>query len=397
MSKSTTSYTMLQPETLTLLRTMFPHTALKRNYLNHAATSPMSSRIMNIMTAYFIERSSGVLDNYVNDLPKVAECRMLIRRLINAEGTDRIAFVPNTSEALNIVASGLPWKTGDRILLNNLEFPANVYPYLHLKRHGVEIDMIEGVDGTITPDRIEAALTPKTRLVGLSAVQYLSGFRADLEAIGSLLKSKGILFVVDAIQAIGAVQIDVQQMKIDALASGGHKWQMSPQGTGYLYLTHTVQERIKQQYLGWLSVEDPWHFNELDQPPASGARRYEGGTLNVPGIWGMHTALTTLLDFGMNQVEQQILGLTRELIDGFQNVDGVTIYSPLQDEHRAGIVTINIDDVNAKNVFAMLSAQNISTGLRQGKIRYSPHFYMTLEEMQGAIDATRECIGRSAR
>jgi selenocysteine lyase/cysteine desulfurase len=386
------------PHILARARNLYPHTALRKIYLNHAGTGPVSSKIMNAMSSYFIERSSGAIDTVSTDLPRMAECRMLIRRLINAEGTDRIAFTTNTSDALNIAAAGLPWKSGDRILLNRAEFPANVYPYHNLRTHGVEIDFLETPDGVVTPELIAGGIRERTRLVGLSAVQYLSGYRSDLAAVGEICRNRGILFVVDGIQAVGAVQIDVQGMKIDALAAGGQKWQMAGQGIGFLYVTEELQNRIRPAHFGWLGVREPMDYSNLRQDPADTARRFETGTQNIPGIWGMHAALSTLLEFGLKEIEDQIMKLTRTLIDGFRETDGVSMYSPDDDRQRAGIVTITLPDaVDPKNVFTMLAAQEITTGLRQSKLRYSPHFYMSQEEMEATIEATRESLVRSRR
>jgi len=386
------------PHILARARTLYPHTALRKIYLNHAGTGPISSKIMNAMSSYYIERSSGTIDSVAADLPRVAESRMLIRRLINAEGTDRIVFTSNTSEALNIAVAGLPWKSGDRILLSRCEFPANVYPYHNLRRHGVEIDFLDAPDGTVTPEMIAQGIRDRTRLVGLSAVQFLSGYRADLAAIGDLCRKKRVLFVVDGIQAVGAIQIDVQKMKIDALAAGGQKWQMAGQGIGFLYLTKEMQSSVVPVHFGWLGVREPMDYADLQQEPADSAQRFEGGTLNIPGIWGMHAALSTLLEFGPKEIEDQIMKLTRTLIDGFRTIEGVSVYTPDDDRQRAGIVTITFPpSVDPKNVFTILSAQEITTGLRQSKLRYSPHFYMSQEEMETTIEATRESLERSRR
>ena len=213
----------LPAATLQCARDLFPHVARGTVYLNHAGTSPLSSRVVEAMTRYLHERSEGMIETYQHDLPMVAECKESLRSLINAETPDRIALSANTSDAINIVAAGIPWTSGDRILLNTSEFPANVWPYLNLQRHGVRIDFIPAPDGRVTIDRILDRLTPRTRVLALSAVQFLSGYRADLETIGDICRSRGIIFAVDGIQAVGAARINVQKMKIDALAAGGQK------------------------------------------------------------------------------------------------------------------------------------------------------------------------------
>lgn len=374
------------------IRSLFPHTAKGIVYFNHAATSPLSTRVVDAMTRHLEERSYGKLDTYTIDMQQVAETRNVLHQLVHAESPERIAFTGNTSDALNIVASGLDWKAGDRVLLNDLEFPANVYPYLHLRRLGVEIETIKCPTGAITSEMIYEALTPQTRVVALSAVQFLTGYRADLATIGEICRHRGIIFAVDGIQAVGATDIDVQKMKIDALSAGGQKWQMGPHGTGFLYLTEELQARVHQKYLGWLGVYNPWNFFDYNQPLASSARRYENGTLNIPGIWGMHAAITTLLEYGMPKIQSHILALTQLLMDELQTIEGVKLISPIQASERAGIVTIQLPhDVSPNAVFETLQQRNIQIALREGKLRYSPHFYNTKEEVRFAVEATREC------
>jgi selenocysteine lyase/cysteine desulfurase len=386
---------LIPDQRLQQIRLLFPHTAKGIVYLNHAAVSPLSTRVLETTVGHLQDRSSGKIETWLDDLNQIDETKRCVQRLINAESHDRIAIVGNTSDALNIIAAGLDWKPGDRILLNDLEFPANVYPYYHLKNLGVEIDIICCPDGRVTAEAIYGALRPRTRLLALSAVQFLSGYRADLAVLGEICRSRGILFVVDGIQAAGAMRIDVQEMKIDALAAGAPKWQMGPQGIGFLYLTDEVQARIHQKYLGWLAVETPWNFFDYDQPLAASARRFEGGTINIPGMWGYYAALTMLLEFGTELIEGHVLALTQTLLEEFQNVGGVKIVSPTSLQERAGIVTIQPPEgVDPSAAFESLSNRKITISLREGKLRYSPHFYNSVEEMKSAAEATREVFSK---
>ncbi len=376
-------------------RSLFPHTAQGKIFLNHAGTSPLSVRVVAALTRYLTERSEGKLETYHDDLPMVAACRGFIQQLIHAESIERIALTANTTDAINIVATGIPWKSGDRIVLNTAEFPANVWPYLNLQRHGVRIQFIPTPDGRVTIDRILDYLKPGTRMLGLSAVQFLSGHRADLGTIGEICRSRGIIFAVDGIQAVGAVRINVQKMKIDALAAGGQKWQMAPHGTGFLYLTEELQSIIQQSSVGWLSVADPWDFYNFSQPLAAGARRYEGGSLIMPSLWGMHAALSTLLEFGMPAIERHLLHLTSMLMDGLATIPGVKVITPSDPDDRAGIVTISPPPgVDLKSVAARMSERRITIAVREGLLRYSPHFYCSPEDMEATIQVTREACSR---
>jgi cysteine desulfurase/selenocysteine lyase len=208
-----------------------------------------------------------------------------------------------------------------------------------------------------------------------------------------MCRGRGVLFAVDGIQAVGAVKLDVQGMKIDALAAGAQKWQMGPHGSGFLYLTEDLQARIAQANLGWLSVEDPWSFYKYDQPLAPSARRYEGGSLNMPSLHGLHAALSTLLEFGPEAIENHILAVTEVLRKGLSGIDGLNVVTSYPDAERAGIVTVRLPDaVDSKEVFHQISRRNVFIALREGQLRYSPHFYNSPEEMRQAVDVTRECL-----
>jgi cysteine desulfurase/selenocysteine lyase len=388
---------LLPDDHLQQIRLLFPHISTGLIYLNHAAVSPLCSRVLDTIVNHLQERSSGKIETWPDDSSQIDETKRCVQRLINAESYERIALVGNTSEALNIIAAGLDWKPGDRILLNDLEFPANVYPYYHLKSLGVEIDIIHCPDGRVTSEAIYAALRPRTRLLALSAVQFLSGYRADLAVLGEICRSRGILFIVDGIQAAGAMSLDVQEMRIDALAAGAAKWQMGPHGIGFLYLTEELQARIHQKYLGWLAVETPWNFFNYDQPLATSARRFEGGTINIAGMWGYYAALTMLLEFGVDRIQGHILALTQALIDQFQTIDGLKIYTPTSIHERAGIVTIQPPEgVDPSAAFDSLLNRRIIISLREGKLRYSTHFYNSVEEVKAATEATREVFQQAA-
>lgn len=384
---------MLPPQALERARALFPLTTRGMIYLNHAGTSPLSTRVVSAMTGYLRDRSEGRIETYHSDIAMVSETRALVAKLINAGSPDRIAFCPSTTDAINIIASGIPWKAGDRILLNSAEFPANVWPFLNTRRFGVVIDTLTCDRGEVTPELMERAMSPRTRLAALSAVQFLSGYRADIAAIAGVCRNRGVVFAVDAIQAVGAVRIDVQKMNIDGLSAGGQKWQMSPHGSGFLYVTPELQEQIQQASLGWLGVRDPWQFYNFTQPVAETARRYEGGSQVMPSLWGMHAALSTLLEFGMAEIESHILALTGILIDRLSRIEGDTVITPADPARRAGIVTCEPPpDVDPEALCSLLARENIIVAVREGKIRLSPHFYNTAEEMERTVESFARAI-----
>jgi selenocysteine lyase/cysteine desulfurase len=365
-------------------RSLFPVIKTGTVYLNHAATSPLSTKVVAAVNKYLDERSETRVDNFGSQIGIAKETKEYIARLINST-PDRIAFCDNTSNAINILASGMEWSDGDRIILNDMEFPANVYPFLNLKRRGVEVDFVKSRGGKILPEDIEAALTNRTRLVSISHVQFLSGYRADLESIGELCRQHGILFSVDAIQSAGVIPIDVQRMEIDFLATGGQKWLMAPQGIGFAFVSEKTQAMLNQAYLGWTSIRNFFgDFTRYRMDPDENARRYENGTLNQIGILSLHETLATLLDVGIDQIEEHILDLGDHLIAELHKF-GAPIFVDGERSERAGIISVKVDD--ADRMFARLSKAKIEVSVREGWIRVSPHFYNTESDILAFVDA----------
>ncbi|MDD8019439.1 MAG: aminotransferase class V-fold PLP-dependent enzyme, partial [Bacteroidota bacterium] len=261
-------------------RSWFPHIHTGKIWLNHASVSPLSTRVNDVVGEYMSNRTSGDIDIYHFAMQSSKQTKENLATLIHAT-PDRIGFVGNTSEGLNILAQGLEWKSGDRILLNDIEFPTNVVPFLNLKRVGVEIDFVKSRNGEITLEDIEALITPRTKVLSVSFVQFLSGFKVDLAALGELCKRHQIIFCVDSIQGLGVAPLDVQEAQIDFLSNGGQKWLMGMMGLGFIYITKELQDRIHQRHAGWTSNRNFFgdFFNyriDFDET----ARRYENGTQN---------------------------------------------------------------------------------------------------------------------
>ena len=364
-------------------RGLFPAIGAGTVYLNHAATSPLSTKVVAAVDDYLLERSETRVDNFGHLVKISNETKESIAKLIKST-PDRIAFCDNTSNALNILAAGLEWRQGDRIILNDIEFPANVYPFLNLKRRGVEVDFVKSRVGRVLPEDIEAAMTDRTRLLSISHVQFLSGYRADLELIGSLCEKHGILFSVDAIQSAGVVPVDVQKMKIDFLAAGGQKWLMAPQGIGFAFVSERVQSMIHQAYLGWTSMKN--FFGDLTSyriEPDDTASRYESGTLNQIGILSLHETLSTLLETGIDKIEEHVLDLGDRLMIELDKI-GVPVFADGPRAERAGIVSVKVSDPD--RAFAQLSQSKVEVALRQGWIRVSPHFYNTESDILAFIN-----------
>ncbi|MFA6456995.1 MAG: aminotransferase class V-fold PLP-dependent enzyme [Bacteroidota bacterium] len=377
------------PASLESYRTLFPHLQTGKLWLNHAAISPLNNRTKHAVDQYLLNRSEGTIDDFPQIVQLSDNAKTEIGTLINAP-SERIGFVNNTSDGLNILANGIPWKNGDRILLNDSEFPTNVVPFLNLKRLGVEIDFVKSKNGEILLDDIAAAITPSTKLLSISFVQFLSGYVSDLAAIGTLCRTNGIIYCVDAIQGVGSTPIDVQQTKIDFLSCGGHKWMLSMMGLGYVYLTEEMQSRITQQFIGWTSNKH--YFSNLFDyrlDPDDSARRYENGAQNNAGIIAMGESAKLLNEVGISAIHQHLVTLTDHVI-AFADRVGIELFTPRQRATRTGIITLKIPQ--AQNVFDALNNRNIIVSLREGKIRISPHFYNTIADIETVCTAVKEVM-----
>lgn len=381
-------------ETLASYRDLFPHLRTGMLWLNHAAISPLNSRTKAAVDAYLLNRSEGTIDDFPSIVSLSKRTKERIGRLLNAP-PQRIAFTGSTSEGLNILANGIDWKSGDRILLNDIEFPANVVPFLNLQRFGVEIDFVKSVHGEVRTEDIAAAITPRTRLLSISFVQFLSGHRADLDAIGALCRQHHIIFCVDAIQGLGTTPIDVQRSGIDFLATSGHKWLMGMMGSGFIYLTEELQQQIHQAHLGWTSNSDYFsRFFDYRMDLENSARRYENGALNNAGIAALDASLAILEEAGVPNIREHLLDLTDRVI-AWADTRSIALAGPRAREKRAGIVTLLLPD--AERIFTTLTEQKIILSLRDGKIRLSPHFYCTADDIDRACTAISDAMKGGAQ
>lgn len=371
------------------IRTLFPHTSKGHTYLNHAAISPMSDRVKHAIEMFLQDRNIGSIDNFPKWMDLTEETRGLISELIGADNSERITFMGNTSDALSAVAEGLHWNEGDEIILNTMEFPSNIQPFRILENRGVKLIYLEpDEDGRITPEMIESAITPKTKMISISFVQYLNGFRADLKSIGEICKSNNIFFVVDGIQGLGAFDLDVKESHIDALASGAHKWLMSPMGIGFLYLSEKLAEQLKPAKTGWLSVEVPWEMSNFKQPWLPVSKHLETGTYNTIGIVGLNASLKNLLEIGIQTVQNEILQLSEYLMSNLSDQTGVKLLTPKSNDEHAGIVTFKLrSDESADEIVENLKSKQITISARNGCIRISPHYYNTKDELQRVLDS----------
>ncbi|RMH64739.1 MAG: aminotransferase class V-fold PLP-dependent enzyme [Calditrichaeota bacterium] len=368
-------------------RPLFPF-LVNKLYFNHAAVSPLSTDVRDRMDWFVNERCFGEIEFYEDVLNMREQTRASIARLIHAEAQN-IAFTGNTSEGFNWLVNGLEWREGDEIILTDMEFPANVYPFLNLESRGVKVLFIKNRNGMIDPEDIRRAITPRTRLVSVSFVEFLNGFRNDLAAISALCREHDVLFSVDAIQGMGVIPLDVSAWPVDFLSCGGHKWLMGPMGAGFMYIAPGLLKQLKPVFAGWLSVKNAWDFFDYKLDWEDDARRFEYGTQNFLGIAGLGAAIDLLLRAGVPSIEQHVLILGQQIVDGMTDL-GFTFLGSADPAHWSGIYSFRHEQ--AEKVYTFLRERRIFTSLREGAIRIAPHFYNSREDIVELLDTCDKAL-----
>ncbi len=353
-------------------------------HLNHAAVSPWPQRTIHAVQRFAEENGEIGSRHYEGWLKIEAQLRGQLQTLTGAATSDEIALLKSTSEALSVVAYGMDWSSGDEIIISNQEFPSNRIVWESLKPLGVEIVTVD-ISAPGNPEqRIIEALTPRTRLVSVSSVQYATGLALDLTRIGSACRANGVAFCVDAIQSIGVKPFDVQACQADFVMADGHKWMLGPEGLALFYCRREWLERLSLKQFGWHMVEHMGDFDRRDWQPAGSARRFECGSPNMLGIHALHASLSLILQKGIDYIFQAVSVNIQYLIDNIDNNNGI-ILSATEPERRAGIVTFRLEGDDLEARYRHLQKHGVLCALRGGGIRFSPHFYTSRAVLDKAL------------
>jgi selenocysteine lyase/cysteine desulfurase len=348
-------------------------------YLNHAAVAPLSRRAAQAMKHLAEDACAYGSLHYDKWLAAYEGVRVAAARLINALPAE-IAIVKNTSEGISTVATGIDWRPGDKVVAFLEEFPANYYPWKRLERQGIRVEWLSVADPL---ERIDAACAG-ARLLAISFVQYLSGYRADLEAIGEICHRRGCWFFVDAIQGLGAFPLDVRRARIHALAADGHKWLLGPEGCGVLYIRRDLQDQVEPTEFGWTNVAGYADYSSRDRALRPDAGRYECGTLNTIGCFGLRAAIELLLEIGVERIAPQVQSLGDRIAEGVR-AKGYEVMGERSPATGSGIVSFRRQDVDSHLIVRNLRETGIIAAPRQGWVRTSPHFYVSPEEIGRVI------------
>jgi selenocysteine lyase/cysteine desulfurase len=359
-------------------------------FFDHAAVAPISGPACDAL----MEWAADVVENgAVHErrwLKRIEEVRSLVGQLVNADPLD-IAFIKNTSEGIGIVAEGLPWRSGDNVVTAAEEYPANIYPWLNLASRGVETRLVPSKAGRIPLDDIRAAMDGRTRLLTLSHVEFSSGYRHDLAALGELCRERGVYFFVDAIQGLGVLPLDVRALPIDFLAADGHKWLLGPEGAGIFYIRRELVDRLHAVDIGWNSVVGARNFSKIDFRLKPHAGRWESGSLNVGGISALGASLQLLLRLGLPAISARVLELTDAVCEGVQRL-GLEVYSSRTDAEKSGIVSVAIPGTDPGKLVRSCREANIVINQRAGRLRVSPHFYNSADEIEHLLQTLRALL-----
>ncbi|HSS76550.1 MAG TPA: aminotransferase class V-fold PLP-dependent enzyme [Thermoanaerobaculia bacterium] len=357
-------------------------------YLNHAGMSPLPRRSAQRISdlAELVSRTGD--RRWLDRQAEVERVRGLAARLLGARQPHEVAFVENTSTALSMIAGGVDWRPGDNVVGAALEFPSNVYPWMQLADFGVEYRQVPEREGRIDPEELIGLMDSRTRMLALSWVQYASGFRSDLARLGAACRERDVLFVVDVIQGLGALELDVERDLVDVAAGSGHKWLLGTEGAGLLYVSDRVVDRLRPARSGWRSTRDIFQWADYDLTWAEGAKRFESGTLNVYGIVALGGSLEILQEAGAAAVEEQVLALTERAARGLKAL-GFSVVSSRTPGETSGIVTATHPRLDPQDLVKRLGERDVVVAARAGRFRISPHFYNTEKEID-------RCLGEVA-
>ena len=359
-------------------------------YLNHAAVAPWPRRTEQAVQAFAEENARLGSKHYPRWMETEQRLRERLADLVNAPSPADIALLKNTSEALSVVAFGLDWQAGDNVVSSNEEFPSNRVVWEALGREGVALRQAD-LQGAQTPeDALFAQVDERTRLIAVSSVQYASGLQLDLRRIGEFCRQHGILFCIDAIQSLGAVQFDAQAVHADFVMADGHKWMLGPEGLALFYCRAELREELKLYQYGWHMTDAYVDFDRRDWRPADDARRFECGSPNMIGIHALEASLALLQGHGMENIEGRVLANARLLMDAIAASPSLELLTDARPGRHTGIVTFRHRERDNESLFKHLTAHGVMCAQRGGGIRFSPHYYTPQEKILQAVTLCEE-------
>jgi selenocysteine lyase/cysteine desulfurase len=371
------------------IRDLFPVVRAK-TYLNSAAMGPMPMSSVAAVAAQLDDVATGGATHLSEWAETKSRVRGMVAEMLCVKSDD-IAFTRNTSDGLCAVASGIDWNAGDNIVSFANEFPANYYPWRKVSEdHGVELRLCPERDGRIDIDEFCALIDSQTRLVSVSAVQYLSGFKIELGRVGQVARAHDALFCADIIQAFGAMPLDLPSQFVDIAAGSSYKWLCSPEGCGIFYLSERARTRVRPTSRGWTSVEHAWDFDNHEQPLVTDSRAWETGMGGSALFYGLEQSLRLIRETGVDKIASYLAGLTDHLCEIVPH-DKYRITSSRAPHERSQIVSLApLNGTGAVEVVNRLASENIVVSARGNSIRIAPHFFNNCQDIETVAAALIE-------
>ena len=362
-----------------LRREEFP-VAERWAYLDHAAVAPLPRCAGEALRAWASDLERNGVVNWLDWEAKVKQVKTNLARLIHAHA-DEIAFVASTTQGIGLVAEGFPWRAGDSVVTAAEEYPSNLYPWMNLADRGVTLRTVPSRGGRVEVDDLIAAVDSTTRVLTISHVEFASGFRNDLDALGAFCRSRGIAFFVDAIQGLGPLTIDVGRAPIDFLAADGHKWLLGPEGAGFLYVRREWIDRLRPIGVGWHSVVSSYNAPGADFTLKPTAERWEGGSYVMPGLQALGASVALLLSLTPEAVSERILDRAQAVREVARS-SGWTVFGSTRPNDLSGIVAVEKPGTDPDHVVRHLRARGVAAACRRGRLRFSPHIYNNAEDFE---------------
>lgn len=377
-------------------------------YLDSASVVPACNSVLEAMqefaVRYPLNYGVGAFPAAKEAAKKVDEARQKLARFIHAEDASEVVFTKNTTEAINLAASGGPWGMGDEIILTSLEHQSNLMPWIRLqKERGVVLKIAQADrEGFVHPETIEALVTPRTKLINVTYVSNIYGTITPVEEIGAIAKKAGALYMIDAAQAGGRIPIDVQRSGCGLMSICGRKSMMGPQGTGALYIRKELAGQIRPLSIGSRAghVLDRDTITLNDTP-----YRFEAGVLNTAGVIGLGAAVDILNEIGVDVIQARIAELTQYMIDGLIAIPEVELYGTRNASRLAGVISWNVKGRACEEVAEALGSRGVAVasgaqgsvlaiaplGIK-GVIRTSVHYFTAKEDIDALTDVLRAVL-----
>jgi selenocysteine lyase/cysteine desulfurase len=349
-------------------------------YFDHASVGPTPRRSVAAVTRSLEGQAArGSLDHPA--LHQLADDTRAEYAAFIGTAPERVAHASSTSAAISLVARGLDWRAGDEVLVPEIDFPSAVLPWKMLEAQGVAVRALPCADGRVDADALIAAIGDRTRVVCASWVQFSSGHRLDLARVGEACRAKGVFFVVDGAQGVGALLINVSALPVDALVTHGYKWLLGPQGVGWLYLNERLSAALRPSVAGIRGMTPRESYFDHTYAPRADAARFETGILNFHGIAGARASLGLLGEVGIDAIETRLSTLTARLAERLLAAGCEVKGGADRTAFRSGIVVMRPPGGDAAGCQARLLEAGFVTSLREGWVRISPHFYNTEDEI----------------